>query len=219
MADPTDGRGAREVHEVVGEDERTQRDELRRQLRRQRAALADDAVRAASAGVCAELAAWPPFVRAHRVALYASTRGEIDPSSLARLLYARGATVAYPRVASVDPPQLSFLRVDDPAALAAGQFGIPEPPGDAAAVADLDLVFVPGVAFARDGHRLGFGRGYYDRALAAHPRALRIGLCYEFQLLDRLPPRDGDEPVDVILTPRERLLTRARPLAPEEVLP
>lgn len=207
------------MHEAVVEDERTQRDELRRTLRQRRAALADDQVRAASAVVCAELAAWAPLLRARSVALYAATRGELDPAALVRLLLARGATVAYPRVESVAPARLAFLRVDDPATLATGQFGILEPPGDAAAAGELDLILVPGVAFARDGHRLGFGRGYYDEALAAHPRALRVGLCHEFQLLDRLPPRAGDVPVDVILTPRERLATGARPLAPEEVLP
>ena len=73
-------------------------------------------------------------------------------------------------------------------------------------------IFVPGVAFSRDGHRLGFGRGYYDRALAAAPRALRIGLCHEFQLVDHWPPRIGDEPVDLVLTPR-RARRDARPPA------
>ena len=160
---------------------------------------------------------WPALGRAKAVALYAATRGEIDPAALARLLIVRGAAVAYPRVVSVEPPRLAFLRVDDPAVLAAGQFGILEPPDTAAVVAEPAIIFVPGVAFARDGHRLGFGRGYYDGALAAHPLALRVGLCHEFQLLDRLPPRAGDEPVDFILTPRERIATRARPLAPEEV--
>jgi len=59
---------------------------------------------------------------------------------------------------------------------------------------------------------------HYERALAGAPRALRIGLCHDFQLVDHLPPRVGDEPVDLVQTPRERVLTGARALAPEEVL-
>ncbi|MGZ3438170.1 MAG: 5-formyltetrahydrofolate cyclo-ligase [Polyangia bacterium] len=206
------------MHEAVAEDDRTQREKLRRTLREKRAVLAEGIVRAMSADVCAAVAALPEFARASRVALYAPVRGEIDPSQLRDLLHGRGAEVAYPRVVSTVPALLAFCSVAPGEPLAPGRFGIPEPraagtiDGD-----DLDIILVPGIAFARDGQRLGFGHGYYDRALAAAPRALRIGLCHEFQLVDRLPPRPGDEAVDLILTPRERVNTGARPLAPQEV--
>jgi len=208
------------VHEAVGEDERTQRQALRIRLRDERAALSNDAVRAASAAVCAALVALPAFARTERVALYAATRGEIDPAALRPALDGRGAAACYPRPLADEPPVLGFYQVGPAEELAPGRFAILEPPAGAAAVdpATLDLVLVPGVAFARDGHRLGFGRGYYDHALARAPRALRIGLAHDFQVLDHLPPRVGDEPVDLIVTPRERILTRARPFAPEEVL-
>lgn len=206
------------MHEAVGEDDRMQREQLRRTLREKRAALGDDLVRAVSAEICAAVAALPGFVRARHVALYAPVRGEVDPTPLRDLLHGRGADVAYPRVVSTVPPLLAFCRVAPGEALATGRFGIPEPRAAGAAdPAELDVIFVPGVAFARDGHRLGFGHGYYDRALAAAPRALRVGLCHDFQLVDRLPPRPGDEPVDLVLTARERVFTAARPLAPEEV--
>jgi 5-formyltetrahydrofolate cyclo-ligase len=206
------------VHEAVAEDDRTQREVLRRTLREKRAALAEGLVRAMSADVCAAAAALPTFARARRVALYSAVRGEIDPSQLADLLHERGAEVAYPRVVSTVPALLAFCRVARGEALAAGRFGIPEPrAAGAVADADLEIIFVPGIAFARDGQRLGFGHGYYDRALAAAPRALRIGLCHDFQLVDRLPPRPGDEPVDLVLTPRACVTTGARPLAPQEV--
>jgi 5-formyltetrahydrofolate cyclo-ligase len=206
------------VHEAVAEDDRTQREMLRRTLREKRAVLAEGIVRAMSADVCATIAALPAFTRARRVALYAPVRGEIDPSQLRDLLHDRGAEVAYPRVVSTVPPLLAFCSVAPGEPLAPGRFGIPEPRAAGAIdESDLEVVFVPGIAFCRDGHRLGFGHGYYDRALAAAPRALRIGLCHEFQLVDHLPPRAGDEPVDLIVTPRERLHTGARPLASQEV--
>jgi 5-formyltetrahydrofolate cyclo-ligase len=206
------------VHEAVAEDDRTQREVLRRSLREKRAALAEGLVRAMSADVCAAAAALPAFASASRVALYAAVRGEIDPTQLRDLLHERGAEVAYPRVVSTVPALLAFCRVAPGEALAAGRFGIPEPrAAGAIADGDLELILVPGIAFARDGHRLGFGHGYYDRALAAAPRALRIGLCHEFQLVDHLAPRPGDEPVDLIVTPRELLTTGSRPLASQEV--
>jgi 5-formyltetrahydrofolate cyclo-ligase len=206
------------VHEAVGEDDRTQREELRRSLREARAAVPPDRVRAASAAVCAAVAALPSFARAGRVALYAAVRGEIDPAALRPILHARGAGVAYPRVVATDPPLLGFFDVDVAATLVAGRFGILEPAATSPVRAgELELILVPGIAFGRDGHRLGFGHGYYDAALAAAPRAVRVGLCHELQLVDHLPPRPGDEPVDFIVTPRERLTTRARPLPSEEV--
>ena len=89
-------------------------------------------------------------------------------------------------------------------------FGILAPECDAAQASDLDLIIVPGVAFDRRGHRIGYGRGFYDRALAQMPRAVRIGVCHAFQLIDQVSPWDGDEPVDLIVTPTERIDTFAR---------
>jgi 5-formyltetrahydrofolate cyclo-ligase len=207
------------VHEAVAEDDRMQRELLRRTLRDKRAALAEGLVRAMSADVCAAVAALPAFSRAKKVALYSPVRGEIDPTQLRQLLHERGAEVAYPRVVSTVPPLLAFCAVAPGETLASGRFEIPEPrAAGAIAAEELDLIFVPGVAFCRSGHRLGFGHGYYDRALAAAPRALRIGLCHDFQLIEHVPSRIGDEPVDLVQTPRERARTGARPLAPEEVL-
>src|SRR6185503_14914976 len=139
---------------AVAEDDRTQREVLRRSLRDKRASLAEGLVRAMSADVCAAVAALPAFARAARVALYSPVRGEIDPTQLRDLLHERNAVVAYPRVVSTVPPILAFCSVAPGEPLATGRFGIPEPRA-AGAVADdsLDLIFVPGVAFARDGHR------------------------------------------------------------------
>lgn len=206
------------MHEAVVKDDRTQREELRQRLRETRSGLPAAEVRAASAAVCAAVAALPLFVRATVVACYAAHRGEIDPAALRQLLHARGATVAYPRVLGTAPPALGFFGVAADEVLRAGRFGILEPAsGTPVAPAHLEVIMVPGIAFARDGHRLGFGGGYYDAALTAFPTAVRIGLCHEFQRVDRLPPRAGDQPVDFIVTPRASLTTHARPLPVEEV--
>jgi 5-formyltetrahydrofolate cyclo-ligase len=204
----------------VGEDQQAQRETLRRRLRDERQALSDDEIRVASAAVCAQVAALPAFVRARKVALYAATRGEIDTSDLRAPLAVRGLAAYYPCSAAGAAPRLHFRALDAASALVAARFGILEPPAHAAEVpaSELDVVLVPGVAFARDGHRLGYGRGYYDSALRDAPRALRIGLAHEFQVVDHIPPHDGDEPVDLIVTPRARIVTRARMHAPEEVL-
>jgi 5-formyltetrahydrofolate cyclo-ligase len=190
------------------DDDREAREALRRRLRAERSALATDEVSAASAAVCAHAGAFLDGARA--IAFYSATRGEIDPAPLARQARARGVRLAYPRVASVQPPALAFHLVDGPETLGPGVFDIPAPPAGAPLAGALDVVLVPGVAFDEEGHRLGYGRGFYDRALAQHPGATRVGLCHRFQLLPRVPRRAGDEPVDFVITPDGARPTGAR---------
>jgi 5-formyltetrahydrofolate cyclo-ligase len=165
--------------------------ELRDIMRQRRQALTADEVRAASERCCAHAA---PLVHGV-VALYAAVRGEIDPS----LLHINDAV--WPRV---EGEHIRFCE----GPLQPGKFDIPEPTGRERRP---DVVLVPGVAFDRRGHRLGYGRGYYDRALAASPGARRIGLCHSFQLVEALPEESHDEPVDYIVTPDGVRATNARP--------
>jgi 5-formyltetrahydrofolate cyclo-ligase len=188
---------------------RASKEALRSKLRRERLALSPAEVRAASAAVCALVEALPAFQRARSVAIYGAIQNEIDPAPLA----ARVPRVAYPRIERRQPATLAFHLVSDPASLAADAWGIPTPLKEAPLVplAELDVLLVPALAFDRAGHRLGYGRGYYDAALAAAPRALRIGLGHSFQLLDRLPRHDADQPVDFVVTPTGVHATGARP--------
>lgn len=101
--------------------------------------------------------------------------------------------------------RLGFSEVLDPAAeLAPGRFGVWQPLRSAQRPVPLravDLVFVPGVAFDRRGHRLGHGGGYFDRLLARLPKAAAtVGLAYRFQVLDRLPTAEHDRAVQHVLS-------------------
>ena len=84
-----------------------------------------------------------------------------------------------------------------------GIFDILIPPGEdlLPSVAHTDLVLIPGVGFDRAGHRLGRGRGYYDRALRdLLAGALRVGLAYDYQIVSHIPIDEHDERVDYIVT-------------------
>jgi 5-formyltetrahydrofolate cyclo-ligase len=131
------------------------------------------------------------------VALYSAIDHEIDPGHL------HINDAVWPRVE--EDGRLTFRS----GPLSPGKFGIPAP-GPDTAEQQPDTIVVPGVAFDRRGHRLGYGRGYYDRALAARPEALRIGLCHSFQLVEKLDDRPHDEPVDFIVTPDGAQATNAR---------
>jgi len=139
------------------------------------------------------------------IGVYAAMRRELDLALCWPLLQAWPATLYFPAVSrgqllpgAVSPDQAP----DD--VLRPGHFGVPEPPKDQLLECwpDLDLILVPGLAFDRLGNRLGWGKAYYDRLLAALPsRTLRVGAAYAFQLLDNLPSEPHDQRMDLLLTP------------------
>ena len=86
------------------------------------------------------------------------------------------------------------------------RFGILEPiEAMKIAYKNIDLVLVPGIVFDKDGHRIGYGFGYYDKFLTKVPKAVKIGLCFDFQVVDKFPKEEHDVPVDFIVT-EERIV-------------
>ncbi len=143
------------------------------------------------------------------VAGYVPVRGEIDVMPLLHALHGRGHEIVLPVVARKDAP-LVFRRWQPGMALQQGRFGIAVPPDHAPRLAP-DILLVPLAAFARAGHRLGYGGGYYDRTLAAmHTRAQQhdtappaaIGCAFAGQELARIPVLPTDKRLDFILTER-----------------
>ena len=86
--------------------------------------------------------------------------------------------------------------------IATGKFGISEPRPECETIPldQFDLVLVPGLAFDPGGNRLGRGRGFYDRILAA-ASGVKCGVAYDFQLLEKIPVEPHDAPVNFIFTP------------------
>ena len=135
------------------------------------------------------------------VAAYMPVRDELDARPLLQSLMERGMVAAMPCVVGEGMPLL-FRRWNPDAALVSRPFGLLEPSDDAS-IAEPDLLLVPLLAFDRSGHRLGYGRGYYDRTLAAF-RALRsivaVGLAFAAQEVLSLPAGIHDQRLDWIVT-------------------
>lgn len=173
--------------------------ELRRLMRAQLARISPAAAATASESIRTSIPSLPRWQEAQVVAAYAALPGEPDLQPFDWLPDRR---LLLPRVAG---EHLVFHDVNDPAQLASGAFGVPEP--DPAKCPEADpatagIIFVPGLAFTADGHRLGRGRGYYDRLLAAlPPTVLRVGVCFPGQIVDRIPREEHDEMVDFVLSP------------------
>ena len=81
-----------------------------------------------------------------------------------------------------------------------GAHGIPEPTEIVPiSIEEIEIILVPGLAFDKTGARMGFGKGYYDKLLETR-KAIKIGICYDFQLLDKIPSEPHDVPMDIIIT-------------------
>ncbi|MBW2503176.1 MAG: 5-formyltetrahydrofolate cyclo-ligase [Deltaproteobacteria bacterium] len=144
------------------------------------------------------------FQMAKCLAAYSAVCNEVLTDQVARQTLADGKRLVYPRVVNAD---LEFVQVESPDQLSQGSFGVLEPTGEKAVpINEIDLVLVPVIAFDRSGHRLGYGRGFYDRTLAAADQdTLCVGLAYDFQIVDLLPVSEHDQPISILMTESKTL--------------
>ncbi|MFN7130620.1 MAG: 5-formyltetrahydrofolate cyclo-ligase [Myxococcales bacterium] len=174
---------------------------LRQALRTSRLAHPPEACERDSVHIQARLLGHPGWHRARTVALYSPVRGEVRTGRLCAEALAAGKRVCFPQIVSGD----RLLRFREAAAdgtlSSTGAFGIPSPDGAEVPLEAIDLFVVPGLGFDVHGNRLGQGGGYYDVTLArARPGALRVGLCFSFQLRDALPCIATDVRMDLVVT-------------------
>ena len=140
------------------------------------------------------------FLQSKCIAIYSPVQRELDTNLLFNAARVDGKKVLYPKVCGTE---LVFSEVTDQQELVSGCFGICEPGINAKehGLAAVDLMVVPGVAFDLNGHRLGFGKGFYDRCLADQRGSmLLVGFCHDFQLQERIPVEDHDIRMDLIIT-------------------
>lgn len=175
-------------------------DEVRATVRAARRALDGADRRAAETAIVDRLLALDVLAHAGRVAWYLATDGEVDLSGAVDELRGRGVQLYLPVVGPQRSMRFAPWHHDTP--MRPNRYGIDEPSHDDAVVAGadvLDAVLVPCVAVDERGHRVGFGAGYYDRALEGTD-ALRIGAVFELQVQDQLTPAPWDVPLDVVVT-------------------
>lgn len=180
------------------------KDEIRREMRARRKALSAAERAEASAIICAKLAprshlgeVMDPFEIGSPIAVYLASPDEIDLRAYIERLLWFGCKVVAPRW-NGETYELAVLKGLDARHLRRGPMGIMEPV-DAEIVPAKEVYgwIVPGLAFTRDGRRLGYGGGWYDRLLAYAPKdAVKLGVAHSFQVVDDLPA----EPHDIQLT-------------------
>ena len=172
---------------------------LRNAALARRDGLPPDARIAGSARIAETVMAIDALAEAAIVGAFWPIRSEVDPRPLARLLFARGQRVALPKVT---PDGLVFREWREGEALVAGRFGLSEPHDDLPPL-DPTALIVPLAAYDRRGHRIGYGRGYYDQAIERLSRngpVLTIGVAFSVQAVEHVPAESHDQPLDHLIT-------------------
>lgn len=174
---------------------------LREKLKKLRDQVDPGLAETASQGIWAVFRRLPEFQKAKGIGAFASTPGEINTYPILEGILAAGKKLYLPRVAT-ERTHFDYYPVPDFKNLSSGAFGILEPPGKhPASWEDIDIALVPGLAFDLRGHRLGFGKGYYDRVLPHLKKsALTVGLGYSFQIVEQIPAESHDVLLKSILT-------------------
>lgn len=191
------------------------KNEIRAKIIKERDALASAESESRSRLAQERLLADPAWKSAKFITLYVAAKGEIQTDLLLKAAWAEGKRVYLPRVDKKERGLMRFLRCTGPEQLGPGSFGLQEPLEEHCPACDFtaegypDLMILPGLAFDRQGGRLGWGGGYYDRFLGmcagAGASTRFIGLGYAFQLLPEVPSEPWDRPVDAVCTDEELL--------------
>jgi len=179
---------------------------FRRRCHQIREKMSAEQIERASRAVCAHLSAWSVFEQAHVVLTFLAFRNEIDLSEL----FERwpGKHWLAPRVVEgkeLKPEQRPYLTLHpyDPARLARHRYGMWEPDQNLPVVnpGEIEIVLVPGVAFDRQGGRLGYGGGFYDGLLPRATQAACAGVTFDELVLDEIPMQPWDCRVGWLVTP------------------
>jgi len=171
---------------------------LRRMIREKKRAMTPDDIESISAQL-GELFAESAYYKAAKTIYgYLPYNQEVRTVPMLERALRDGKRVAVPKVFG---DEMKFIYITDFSRLETGYAGIPEPI-DNEPVADdpTALVLMPGLAFDPQGHRIGYGGGFYDRFLEKEPNHPTVALCYSFQMLPSLQTEEHDIPVDCVIS-------------------
>jgi 5-formyltetrahydrofolate cyclo-ligase len=192
------------TEEGARDDRRHHKKLVRRRVLERRDRLSTEQQERLSASIRERFVALPEVLAANTVMCFVSFGGEVLTRPIIDWCLAEGKRVAVPKV--IAPRRMDAFRVTDLATdLAPGAYGIDEPRGDLGlgqvSADEIDLVVVPGCAFDRSGHRVGYGGGFYDTYLPRLRRDVpRVAVAFELQIVDDVPRERHDLRVDVLVT-------------------
>lgn len=126
------------------------------------------------------------------VAIYNPIYNEVDLLNLTN----DNKTFCFPKIINMKSFDMEFFEMGD--GFAESIYGIWEPKGRNIPKDNIDLILVPGVVFSKDGYRIGYGKGFYDKYLNGF-RKTSIGIAYDFQIIDSIPHGELDQKLSMII--------------------
>lgn len=188
--------------------------QLRKEILTARNRLTPEEIQAKSEVITGRLLAQKELLDSTTIFLYVSFRSEVATLGLLDRLLAMGKNVTVP-ITRVQEKRLDAIRITDPASqLVPGYCQIPEPAPEIwlshlVAPDEIDLVLLPGSVFDERCGRFGYGGGFYDRFVSAIPKAWRVALSFDLQIVPRAPLAQHDELLDMVVT-ESRLIRCSR---------
>ena len=171
--------------------------ELRAMIREKKRAMTPAEIENKSAELGRLLRQTEAYRDAKTIYGYLPDNQEVRTPPMLEQALADGQRIAVPKCYG---DEMRFIFMEDLSLVEKGYANIPEPVTDGPIADDeTALVLMPGLAFDREGHRIGYGGGFYDKFLAAEPGHPTLALCYDFQMMDHLETEEFDIPVDTVL--------------------
>lgn len=146
---------------------------------------------------------------ARNICTYVSKKGEADTITIIKKLISMSKAVYVPK-SDIKSSHMSFYRISSLSELILGAFSVLEPVSTAEEYVDYsksDVCIVPGLCFDKEGFRLGYGKGYYDRFLKNF-QGVKIGICFEEFISEALPKYETDMAVDIIISENRKILCK-----------
>lgn len=155
--------------------------------------------------IARKLAAFLPFKRAREFFTYISHESEVSTDSII-LKYFGGKKIIAPKMKNSG---ICLHEIKNPLQFVRGKFGIREPKVclPLGKVKEIEIALIPAIAFDLDGHRIGYGGGHFDRLLS-RLKCVKVGLAYEFQIIDKVPAHPYDVPVNFIITEKRIIICK-----------
>lgn len=171
--------------------------QLRQAIRQRKRAMTQEEIEDRSRSLCEKFLKSDDYRRCTCLYGYLPYNQEVRTWPILHQALADGKKVAVPKVYG---DEMKFIYLTDLTQVATGYAGIPEPIADDPVAEQQDaLVLMPGLAFDPQGHRIGYGGGFYDKFLSREPGHPTVALCYEFQMVDHLETEQFDIPVDTVI--------------------
>lgn len=171
--------------------------ELRKAIRARKRAMTPEEIERRSQALCRKFLQSEAYQRARTLYGYLPYNQEVRTVPILERALADGKRVAVPKVYG---DEMKFIFLEDLTQVAVGYANIPEPIADGPVAQEPDaMVLMPGLAFDPQGHRIGYGGGFYDKFLSREPNHPTVALCYEFQMVEKLETEAFDIPVDTVI--------------------